>query len=52
LPDQGDKLGTEFGVALPALNLLAGERALALSGALELGNNHRLVELGDGGLVF
>ena len=45
LMDQGDKLRTEFGVAFPALNLLAGERSLAIPAALELGDNHRLVEL-------
>jgi hypothetical protein len=28
-------------MALPALHLLAGERSLALSGALELGHHHR-----------
>jgi hypothetical protein len=35
-------------MALTALNLLTGERPLAFSGALELGDNHRLIELGDG----
>jgi hypothetical protein len=32
-------------MALPALDLLAGERSLPFSGALEFGNNHRLIEL-------
>lgn len=32
-------------MALAALDLVARERSLALSGALELGDDHRLVEL-------
>ena len=32
-------------MALAALNLLAGHHTLALSGTLQLGNDHRLVEL-------
>ena len=35
-------------MALPALDLLAGGRSLAIPGALELGNNHRFVELRHG----
>ena len=34
-------------MALAALDLVAREGSLAFSGALELGNNRRLVELGD-----
>ena len=41
LADQGDE-------ALRALDLLAGDHSLALPGDLELGNNHRFVELTHG----
>src|SRR3982074_605806 len=47
LTDQGHDFGLQFCVALAALDLLAGDHPLALPGALELGNNHRLVELRD-----
>ena len=47
LTDQGHDFGLQFCVALAAFNLLAGERSLALSGTLQLGHHHRLVELRD-----
>ena len=48
LADQGDEFRAKLDVALTALDLLAGDHSLALPGALELGNNHRFVELTHG----
>ena len=45
LTSQGDKLGMKLSMASAALDLLAGERPLPLPSPLELGDDHRLIEL-------
>src|SRR5262245_47557754 len=48
LADQGNHFALAFGVALATLDLLTSQGALAVSCTLELGHDHRFVELGDG----